>query len=112
MGVLDVQDNRAHRFSQSDLDILSTLSGQIATALENARLFAERKQVEKTLALARDQALEASHLKSQLLAKVSHELRTPLGAILGYTELLQDGTFGPLSEQQQEITAEVIDSTQ
>jgi PAS domain S-box-containing protein len=112
LGVLDVQDNRVHRFSQADLDIFSTLSGQIATALENARLFAERKQVEKTLALARDQALEASHLKSQLLAKVSHELRTPLGAILGYTELLQDGTFGPLSEQQQGITAEVIDSTQ
>ena len=72
----------------------------------------ERKLAQEALALARDRALEASRLKSELLAKVSHELRTPLGAVLGYTELLQNGTFGPISEQQIEATAEVIDSTQ
>lgn len=72
----------------------------------------ERKQAEEALAQARDQALEASRLKSQLLAKVSHELRTPLGAILGYTELLQYGVFGPLSDEQQKATVEIIDSTQ
>jgi signal transduction histidine kinase len=71
----------------------------------------ERIQAEQALARARDQALEASHLKSQLLAKVSHELRTPLGAILGYTELLRDGIFGPLPEQPVRVLTEVIDST-
>jgi PAS domain S-box-containing protein len=70
----------------------------------------ERKQAETAIAQALDQALEASRLKSQLLAKVSHELRTPLGAILGYAELLQDGIFGPLTKQQAHVTAEVIDS--
>jgi signal transduction histidine kinase len=72
---------------------------------------AVRKQSEISLAQARDQAVAASRFKSQLLAKVSHELRTPLGAIMGYTELLQNGVFGPLSQQQQGVTAEVIDST-
>jgi signal transduction histidine kinase len=72
---------------------------------------AVRKQSELNLAQARDQALEASRFKTQLLAKVSHELRTPLGAIMGYTELLQNGIFGPLSPEQKNATAEVIDST-
>lgn len=69
------------------------------------------KQDITELVQARDQALEASRLKSQLLARVSHELRTPLGAILGYTELLEDGTYGPLAGQQQSVIAEIMDST-
>jgi PAS domain S-box-containing protein len=66
------------------------------------------KRVQQRLAEARDQALEASRLKSQLLANVSHDLRSPLGAILGHTEMLQAGIYGPLTEQQYEATTRII----
>jgi len=42
------------------------------------------------LALARDQALAASQLKSQFLANVSHEIRTPISTVIGMAELLLD----------------------
>lgn len=42
------------------------------------------------------QAEEASRLKTQFLSNVSHKLRTPLHAIIGYTSLALDGTYGSL----------------
>ncbi len=44
---------------------------------------------------------QASNLKSQFLATMSHELRTPLNAILGFSELLQGQSAGPLLDKQQ-----------
>lgn len=49
LGVLDVQDDHLHRFTQTDVNVLNTLAGQTAIALQNARLFAERKQAEVAL---------------------------------------------------------------
>ena len=71
----------------------------------------DRKRFEEQLATARDQALEASRLKTQLLSNVSHDLRTPLGAIMGFTEMLQEGVFGPITEEQTKATSEILDST-
>ncbi len=75
------------------------------------REVAQRKQIEQELVATRDQAVAASRFKSELMAKVSHELRTPLGGILGLTEMLQVGVYGPLSPQQEQVTNQIIKST-
>jgi len=58
---------------------------------------------------AQEQLTEASRLKSQLLANLGHDLRSPLGAIIGYAEMLKDGSFGPMSEQQVKASSEILD---
>jgi PAS domain S-box-containing protein len=75
-----------------------------------ARNITQLRQAQEALSLSRDQALEASRFKSQLVSRVSHELRTPLGGIIGYAELLQYQAFGALNEQQQKAIGNIIES--
>jgi GAF domain-containing protein len=44
IGVLDVQSTRVGGLSRDDLNTLEAVSGQLAVAIENARLFAEARQ--------------------------------------------------------------------
>lgn len=88
-------------------DARDHLSGRMLTFHD----ITARKEAEQELARARDEALAASHFKSDLLARVSHELRTPLNVILGYTEMLQEGIYGPLTPTQWEPTQKIIAST-
>lgn len=85
----------------SDMNLLSIMGGQIAIALENARMYATEQQRRAELARALEQQLELDRLKNQLIQNVSHELRTPLAMILGYAELLAAGELGEVRAQQQ-----------
>jgi signal transduction histidine kinase len=49
----------------------------------------------------------ANRLKSEFLASMSHELRTPLHTIIGFAELLQEGTEGPLNDAQKRFLAHI-----
>jgi signal transduction histidine kinase len=69
----------------------------VGIAVENRRLI---EQVE-----------EASSLKSEFVATMSHELRTPLSVIGGYTELLEEGVFGPVTSEQRDTLGRIHHSS-
>jgi len=49
------------------------------------------------------QLAELDKLKAEFVSVASHELKTPINVILGYTQLLQEELYGPLTEKQRNV---------
>ena len=59
------------------------------------------------------QAEMANRAKAEFLANMSHELRTPLNAIIGFSQMMEAQTFGPMgSEKYREYCSHIHSSGQ
>jgi PAS domain S-box-containing protein len=71
-------------------------AGNVVLLLPEGRDISEFKKV-------RDEAIQASELKSQFVGNISHELRTPMSAILGLSEMLMSECEGDVRETAEHV---------
>jgi len=104
-------DRGSQPCSREDLEILLTIAGHVASAIDNARTYAHLAQLTQHLEYrieARTKELSAAnqllqdhdHRRSVFFSVASHELRTPMTAIRSFADNMLDGVAGPLTERQ------------
>jgi signal transduction histidine kinase len=96
-GDVDASTRRGDRMAE-----ISEARGELLASSESARAIAET---------ARDAAEAANEAKSRFLTSMSHDLRTPLNAIAGYTDLMELGIRGPVTNEQHADFARIKRST-
>ena len=79
--------------SDSYLGIGSALS---LLQLTNSHMQARAREINEAWRAAE----QASDAKSRFLATMSHELRTPLNAVMGFSELIEQESYGPVGDPQ------------
>ncbi|MEB3291514.1 MAG: ATP-binding protein [Leptolyngbya sp.] len=114
-GFILMYDLRGRQWTGVELGLITDLADQVGTAIAHAQRFAESQALalklqqanhrlleqQREFQEARQQAEEASRLKSEFLANTSHELRTPLNGIIGFLRLVLDGMADDPEEQQE-----------
>jgi signal transduction histidine kinase len=92
-GVLGLAWAQPRAFEEDERAFVLTLGVMCAQAIMRAHLRAAERR-------AREAAERANQSKTHFLTMISHELRTPMNAVIGYTELLAEEMYGPVSPVQ------------
>jgi signal transduction histidine kinase len=94
-GVLGLTWKGPRAFDADERAFVITLGVMCAQAILRSHLRAAELR-------AREEAEHANRTKAHFLATISHELRTPINAVMGYTQLLAEEIYGPISPLQKD----------
>jgi signal transduction histidine kinase/FixJ family two-component response regulator len=93
LGIIQLATRTPRNFKPMDVSLLETIGNQMGIAIHRAQLY------EKTEAQARELAT-TNQLQADFSAMIAHDLRSPLMNITGVAEVILEGTFGDITEEQ------------
>ena len=92
-GVLVFLTREAHEFDDGEVSFLVSVANQTGMAIQNSQLY---EKIHKQAA----ELEKANNLQADFTAMIAHDLRSPLSNIIGIADMMQQGLFGPVCEEQ------------
>ncbi len=101
-GVIEAANRHGGAFDEHDRELLSTLAGSTAIAIENARLYQAERELRKLVEQSQTQLVQTEKLAAtgRLAASLAHEINNPLQAIHNSLQLML--SFQLEAEEQHE----------
>ena len=93
LGIIQLATRTPRRFKNEEVSLWETIGNHVGVAVQRAQLHEETKRQARELE-------KASKLQADFSAMIAHDLRSPLMNITGVTEVMLDGMFGPVTEEQ------------
>ncbi len=102
VGVICLETPYPQLFTSEIFDFLILITGRVAVALDNARLYdVSQRQLEELQELF-EQVSQLEQLKTDMIRIAAHDLRNPITVVQGYLMLLQRSLTDRLTEKERE----------
>lgn len=93
-----------------DNEKLDALDGIIFDVTKDELNRIELKKALDELSKSNMELALANEHKKKFISHMSHELRTPLNAVIGFTDLIKNGSAGTINDKQKDYLHEVMES--
>jgi K+-sensing histidine kinase KdpD len=105
LGMISVSREQPDAFTREEVDIVTLLGRQVASAVQNIRTFAAERN-------AAEELRRLSALRADFVSLVSHELRAPMASIIGCATTLRERWRELQPDQRESFLALIADETQ
>jgi signal transduction histidine kinase len=104
LGMVSVSREQADAFTRDEVDLVTLLGRQIASAVQNIRTYAAERS-------AAEELRRLSALRADFVSLVSHELRAPMASIIGCATTLRERWRELQPDQRESFLALISDET-
>jgi signal transduction histidine kinase len=93
VGIIQLATRKPRKFKRAEVSLLETIGNQMGIAVQRAQLYEETKRQARELE-------RANKLQADFSAMIAHDLRSPLMNVTGVAEVMMQGMFGAVTEEQ------------